>query len=99
MRLTIHTVKEGMTNLNLNRWQLQVTAIKEIKFKLLIALRQLVFFTKNLATGHFGTPDAYEVGTRSIHLSTGFLPTFSLLLQTFLDKKYVYFLVKENAVV
>lgn len=80
---------------------MQVTAIKEIKANVLVALRQLLFFTKILATGHFGTPGADAVGTHSIHLSPNYLPASFLFLQTCLNYKYVCInlLVKGTAVV
>lgn len=55
----------------------QVTAIKEIKANVVIALRQLLFFTKILATGQFGTTDADVIGKHGIYLSPDYyLPSF-----------------------
>lgn len=90
----------GVTNLTIKTWQLQVTAIKDIKANVLLALRQLLFFTKILVTGHFGTPDADTIGTYAIYLSPDYLPAFFFFLQTF-DWKHVFIclLVKGTAVV
>lgn len=74
-----------MSNLTIKQWQSHVTVIKEIKANVLIALRQLLFFAKILATAHFETPHAdtdADVGTHAIHFSPVFLPAFFLFLQT-----------------
>lgn len=70
--------------MTIKRWQLQGTIIKGKKAKVLIALRQLLFFTKILATALFGTPHAVTdtMETHVIHLSPDYLPAFFLFLQT-----------------
>lgn len=73
-----------MRNLTIKQWQFQGTVIKEIKANVLIALRQLLFYKKILATAHFGTPhaDTDTIETHVIHLSPDYLPAFFLFLQT-----------------
>lgn len=82
---------------------MQVTVIKEIKANVLVDLRQLLFFTKILATAHFGTPhaDADAIGTNAIHLSPDYLPAGFLFLERGFDWKHAstYLSVKGTAAV